>query len=323
MKKDYSQSPLWQLSYRVFLFVALIYILDFLAGAGLEWMFNNQKKGLFYRTSYGLERSTADLLIFGSSSASHHYVPKIISDGLHMSVYNQGRDSMETLYAAAILNGVLKRYSPRVIILNLTPSELSTVDNYDKLSILLPYYKLHPEMRAIIRLRSKYESLKLLIKTYPYNSTILSLLSGLIGKSARPSQGGYVSLYNTMDISRKKLITFKEEPILDSNRVKAFESFVLSCKKKGIALFVVFSPWFYAKTDTTATITAATRFCNLFDIPVYNHILDPDFLGQNDLFADEGHLNHRGASKFSVIITEKIGNFLKMTNARSLGNEVQ
>lgn len=296
---------------RILLFGLLLIILDFSIGHVLEWMFFNQKKGIFYRATFGLENSTADVLIFGSSSANHHFVPEIISEGLKMTVYNQGRDSMEILYDYAMLKGILKRYTPKVIILNLTPSELSSVDNYDKLFTLLPYYKKHPEMRDIIMLRSKFEHVKLLSRIYPFNSTIITMIPGLLKKELNKPNLGYIPLYKEMDPYSKEIKTFKEEPILDTNRVKAFESFITLCKKKGIKLFIIFSPWFYVKTETTATINAATNLSQQYGIPVFNLILDTEFLGNAHLFMDEGHLNHEGASKFSIIIVERIRHFLK------------
>lgn len=277
----------------------------------MAWLHENQKRGVLYRAIYGLERTQADLLIFGSSSANHHFVPEILGARLGMSVYNLGKDSMEVLYARAFLNGVLKRYSPKAVILNLTPSELSAVDNYDKLSVLLPFYRKHPEMWHVIRLRSPHEGLKLLSRIYPYNSMAVSLLAGAVGRASPRPESGYVPLHRTMDTAKKSWITFKEEPVLDPHRVAALESFILSCKSRGIALAIVFSPWYYVRTETTATIAAATRLGRRHGVPVFNHILDPEFLGNAGLFADEGHLNHAGASRFSRIIVDEFGRHIE------------
>lgn len=311
MTRRWYNSELGRLARRAAVLALLVFVLDFLAGSGLEWMYDNQQRGNLHRIIYGLEESRADLMIFGSSSANHHFVPEIIGTGLQMTVYNQGRDSMEILYATAILYGILRRHSPKVVILNLTPSELSAVDNHDKLSVLLPYYRKHPEMRRIIGLRSRFEPVKMLSRVYPYNSTALTLFAGLVGKRSSRPQTGYVPLFKTMHVPKKVWKTFKEEPVLDPYRVEALESFIVSCQKNNVALFVVFSPWLHARTDTTATIAMATRLCSRYGIPVYNHILDPEFLGRTDLFVDEGHLNHQGASKFSRIMVKRMGSHLE------------
>jgi hypothetical protein len=313
MTRKRHDSELARLAPRAAMFALLVIVLDFLAGHGLAWMYANQKRGNLQRIIYGLEESRAELMIFGSSSANHHFVPEIIGAGLQMSVYNQGRDSMEILYDTAILRGILRRHSPRVAILNLTPSELSAVDSYDKLSVLLPFYRQHPEMRPIIRLRSGFEPWKMLSRVYPYNSTFLALFAGLGGKRNVRPQTGYVPLFRTTTAAKEDWKTFKEEPVLDANRVGALESFIVSCRNNKVALFVVFSPWLHARTDTTATIAAATRLCGRYRVPVFNHILDPEFLGRTELFADEGHLNHQGAEKFSGIMVRRISSHLEKT----------
>lgn len=307
MAEKRRDSQLEFLARRALAFGALVVILDFLVGSGLAWLHANQKRGVLYRAVYGLEQTRADLLIFGSSSANHHFVPQIIGAGLDMSVYNLGKDSMEVLYAKAFLMGVLKRYAPKAVLLNLTPSELSAVDNYDKLSVLLPYYRKHPEMRDVICLRSPHERLKLLSRIYPYNSMVVSLLAGAIGHASGRPESGYVPLHRRMEARKTSWITFKEEPVLDPRRVAALESFILSCKERGIALAIVFSPWFYVRSETTATIAMATRLGRRHGVPVFNHIVNPEFLGNAGLFADEGHLNHEGASLFSRIIVKEFG----------------
>lgn len=50
-------------------FVILICLicLDFIIGMGLKMMYFNQQSGLLYRTTYSIEKTTSDLVIFGSS----------------------------------------------------------------------------------------------------------------------------------------------------------------------------------------------------------------------------------------------------------------
>ena len=63
-----------------------------------------------------------------------------------------------------MLKGVLKRYSPKIIILDIVNKEFQkNADSYEKISPLLPYYNSHPEIRSIVQLRSRYEKHKLFL----------------------------------------------------------------------------------------------------------------------------------------------------------------
>ena len=296
---------------RVIIFLLLVVSLDYAGGKVMEAMYYRQKKGIYFRTTYGMEGTHAELLVFGSSSANHHYVPSIFSDSMKMTVFNEGRDGMEILYHTAVLKEILSRYTPKLVILNLTPNELSNVDNYDKLAALLPYCRKHPYVRDVLKIRTTYEKYKMYSGLYPFNSTFLTMLPNLKGHPDESQLTGYIPLPETMDTAGLHPITFRYEPILDSVRVKALDDFLSECRQRNIRTFVVYSPWYYATTDETATINATAREVNKYGSQLFNHILDTTFLGKPRYFKDESHLNSKGAALFSQIIVEQIRQNIK------------
>jgi hypothetical protein len=291
---------------KILIFTILVVVLDFVVGSGLEYLYFKQKVGLYARTTYGLEQTTAELLIFGSSSANHHYNPAIFEETLNLSAYNEGRDGIEILYHSAIMKGILRRYTPKIVILNLAPNELSTELGYDRLSSLLPYYEKYPEMKEIISLRSGFENWKLLSKIYPYNSTFLTIINGIHRMTGKRIQDkGYVPIFGSIDT-----FNFNEEAFvnyqLDKNRVKGLVDFVDQCKKRKILLYLVFSPIFSFNNQETETITEAKRISKEKGILCYNFINDPRFNCQASLFKDNGHMNQEGATLFSKIMANNI-----------------
>ena len=167
---------------KLFLFLIIVFLLDFATGSILKYLYYKQDSGLLYRTTYAIDSTKADVLIFGASRANHHYYPGAFEKRLHMSCYNAGRDGNDIFYHYAILQGVLKRYTPKIAILDFAREEFfKNQESYDRLSSLLPYYDRHPEMRSIIQLKSPYEKYKLLSKIYPYNSLIFTIAVGNTG----------------------------------------------------------------------------------------------------------------------------------------------
>src|SRR5689334_10740304 len=157
---------------KVLIVILTVIVLDFVIGTVLDTFYFRQTSGEGYHTTYSMDKTNAGLLIFGSSTAIHNYVPEVFNKKLNISTYNVGRDGISIFYDYAVLKATLKRYSPRAIILNFDPQEFKEdQESYDRLSCLLPYYKKHPEIRSIVELKSPWEKFKLLSHIYPYNSS--------------------------------------------------------------------------------------------------------------------------------------------------------
>jgi hypothetical protein len=144
-------------SVNLVLLFLIVFLFDWAGGAILRYFYFSQTSGLGYRTTYSIDSTRANILVFGSSRANHHYVPEVFEDSLKMSFYNTGRDGNFLFYNYAIFKAILKRYTPKILIMDINPDELYyNPDSYDRLSSLLPYYKDHPEIRDIIELRGPY-----------------------------------------------------------------------------------------------------------------------------------------------------------------------
>jgi len=195
MLKDYKETSKFFI--KIFYLFILVFILDFSIGYLLRYLYFNQKSGLQYRTTYSLEKTNQDIIILGPSTANHHYIPTIIEDSLNMTCYNTGRDGNGLLYNLAVQNAILKRYKPKLFIVDIRPSLLS--DNFndlERLSSLLPYYENHIEIREIVRKRSTFEDLKLISRIYPFNSSLLIIISNNLNhkKNSKIDYNGYIPL---------------------------------------------------------------------------------------------------------------------------------
>ena len=180
---------------KLLLLLLIVYAADYTCGGILRYFYFRQSSGWNYRTTYSMEKTTADLLIIGSSRASQQYHPEVLEPRLQLSYYNCGRDGNFMLYSYAVLKTILKRHTPKMIILDFIKGQFKENHNeYDRLSILLPYYKNHPEIRPIIELRSRLEKYKLLSNTYPYNSTLFNTIIGntAFNKERQKDIKGYV-----------------------------------------------------------------------------------------------------------------------------------
>ena len=295
---------------RLFLFFITLILFDFIIGSLLNLYYFRQKSGFLYRTTYAIEKTTEDVIIFGSSTATHDYHPDVFKDRLNLSYYNVGRDGNTILYDYAILKGILKRYTPKIIILDFDINEFKkTQESYDRLSPLLPYYKTHPEIRPVVELKSPYEKFKLLSKIYPYNSLIVSILGGNIGyfnieyfnnrqKSKDVNTNGYFPLSSTWrEPERKEPPSINYE--IDSNKVKVYESFIRDCISSKAELYVVCSPVFVKQGYVSPSIDLGEEIAKKYSLNFLDYSKDSTILNTPRLFADMVHLNNDGAKAFS------------------------
>jgi len=252
-----------------------------------------------------METTEADVLVFGSSRAIDHYVPEIFETSLKMSFYNAGRDNMGVLYQTAVLKSVLKRYTPKIIILDFTGIETGEIES-DRLSILLPYYRTHEEIRSIIELKSPFERIKLISQIYPFNSQILLTVIGNleINKIKRADNNIHVADYEEWKAELDSIpnsIAYTR----DSNIIVYFHEFITDAKKSGAKVFIIYSPVFL-KYDKNQEIDICNRICNAEHVPFWDFSKDTLFLQNKQFFKDVLHLNHKGAILFSNLVVEKI-----------------
>lgn len=292
------------------LFLAILFFLDYFIGFFLNYFYFKQVSGYLYRTTYAMNHTKAEILIFGSSTANHHYYPSSFEERMNKSVYNTGRDGNTVFYNYAVLESVLKRYTPKIAILDVNIQEFKEEpESYDRLSSLLPYYKTHPYVNPIIQLRSPYEKYKFYSKIYPFNSLIFAIAVGNteFNKSREhiSDEKGYIPLkqiwsrpigVNTSHVKYK----------LDSNRIHFFNAFIRNCVTANVKLYLVVSPRFSRDTFEDTSIIIAKKMATESNIPFFDFSKDAEFLNNGSLFADIGHLNDKGAKIFSNKVIDDI-----------------
>jgi hypothetical protein len=304
--------------YAIFLFKFIVFFIiiaffDFFIGKTLRYYYFKQRSGLEYRTTYSIEKTTAEILVFGSSKANHHYRPDIFEKELKLSFYNVGRDGNFIFYHYAVLQGILKRYSPKVIILDFTRSEfLKEQSNYDRIAALLPYYKTHPEMRKIIELKDPYEKLKLLSSIYPFNSLFLTIAVGNaeFNKKRMSDNKGYVPLMNEWD--KPIAVESPNDNVkIDTTTINIYKSFIQNCQSSNINLYIVCSPYFIKFIKKDASLEIARQIAKSYNVPFLDYSCAPMFITDSRLFDDPSHLNDKGAKIFSSILADTLCKLIK------------
>ena len=277
----------------------------------LQSSFFNAKFNWCYHTNRIVKKVNSDILIFGSSKASHHYVPSILSDSLKCSVYNCGMYGKCIYYHYGLLMLIKERYLPKAILLDVTNSDIydDRLFTIDGVKDLAPYYGVSKDLDTLINKISPFEKFKMLSMLYRYNSRIIDICRDNFRKTDQNWENGYMPLSGYIQ-SEKNTMTIQEENNIEQDRVLYIEKFILFCKQNNVKIFICISPVNFMCENNNTYITVA-NIAAKHDVPFLNHYCDTYFSENNIFFKDVTHLNREGAVIYSSLIGEEIRNMFE------------
>lgn len=294
---------------KILLVLALFAAFDVLGGYVLDQLLKHSPDGRYYKTRYSLKVCNEDVVVIGSSRGEINYVSQIIEDSLGMSCWNASRGGQGTPYFRAIQEGILSRYAPKVVILNIDDNDLETPPNYDHAGVLRPFYQSCPEIRPIIDKTSRFEWLLMKSRLYAYNSSFYYLIrpyfiQGLDGKT---SDKGWKPRLDKMSGEIGGPVT-PEPPRVQLNKesVALFDTLVHKFRERGCKLFFVVSPNYGRTVSASSAIEYLRKTSRENDIPLFVYSNDTSFITRPDFFVDPDHLNVEGAQLFTKRLVGQI-----------------
>jgi len=296
---------------KLLLFIVVVFVVDWVIGFGLEKLYFSLEHGQFAQNTYALDKASPDILVFGSSRAQHHYSSEILSKKLGYSIYNAGRDGQFLPYYCAVQDVILQRKTPKIIILDVNVWELGPNEQkYAKLAQLLPYVAEHPILKKYTAEISEFENLKLISKTYPYNSTLLISVYDHLFKDEQPiDDRGYFPLIG--QVSEQMFNKYKSEKAIydkkratqniqiDQHAVAFYNQFLQKTKDLNIKTYVIISPTVLKEPKTEEKLLLESIAKKYNNVTFLDYAIDSNYNNHYQLFADEFHLNKKGADKFS------------------------
>lgn len=285
------------------LFFGLIVIIDLISGVIFENLFKQIKFGDYGVLNKSLS-SDSEILILGSSRAVHHYNPKIFSKGLNKSCYNAGFGGQGLFLNYALLKERIKSQPPKIIILDLAPNIIDDNKTYNKLNLLLPYYKTHLAFKEIIQLNPEFSKLELVSSLYVYNSTLYDFIRSLLLKEKK-SNFGFVPLEGQINENKFSPFILENEK-MDNNKITYLNKIINLCETENIRLISVISPTYLKFDQKNRIIDKLKTILNKKNIEFYDYSNDTSFYQKKVFFKDQLHLNEVGADIFSNDLAEKI-----------------
>ena len=211
---------------KILLFFAIIVIIDQLFGYSFSHLVKAAKSGDTRRNEYICHELSSDILIFGSSRASHHYNPIIISDSLGYSCYNCGQDGNGIILNYGFSEILPQRYTPKFIIYDITPNYdlLKSENNSKYLGMLRPYYN-ENRISKLFEAIDTNEKYKMISNLYRYNSKFIQIVSDNINVNNSEGLAGFSPIdkkLDTLKIRNKREICYE----IDSVKIKYLNKFI-------------------------------------------------------------------------------------------------
>lgn len=296
-------------SLKALLFLVLLWSVDRGIGAAFVAMkdcgLKVNPENMWLKTPFVVEKVSTDVVVIGSSKASHHYVPSILSDSLGMSVYNGGQDGCFFLYQNCLINMLMDRYHPKMIIWDIQPSSFygkNTATEYQNFRYLSPYYHKNKWATEYINSESEKMRFRMLSEMFAYNSKSLNYLFPLISHTSSTHEGylplenegyAYPSLHEVSKISEEDYVPMED-------RLALLEKTILRCKKEHIRLFLFISPEYSIKPHAyQLAVNDLQELANINGVDCHDYSSDIVFMNDSTFFKDSNHLNDKGARLFT------------------------
>lgn len=290
----------------ILIFVFIIAWVDVLFGLVCQYMNDHSKGGGIKSRHYVCKESNEDILIFGSSRAKHHYVPVLFEDSLGMSCYNTGEDGNGIIYCYGILKMITDRYTPKLIIYDVSAFDLYQDDNMKYLDLLKPFYYEHGIDSIFWKVEPKTR-LMMCSSLYRYNTTCFRVLGNYLKEDTQYEKG-----YYALNGSMKKEPKTKGRKIgnLDSLKISYFEKFLQLTNKKNILVICIGSPYYDASVDDGYYLPIKD-VCDKYNVSFLDYTELTSVKRNRSLFKDRVHLNNAGARIFTVEIVKEIKDNIK------------
>lgn len=280
--------------------------IDFCFGIIVDSMLpRTGNKGDLCLTNLGINEVQDSIIIVGSSRASHHYNSIIIHSNLGKETYNVGIDGCFFTHNCCIINSILERYQPELIIWEFDPYYLTSMyEDRDNVTSLYPYYgKRNYITKTLDEVLPSSEIIKLKSNIYRYNSMLLRIVTRFLQNDDSPDY------YRGYEPSEPKVL---KEPLLlanghvdnysmDKANIERFKKTIVAAKKLGTKIVLINSPKYVLPASSDSLINdSISDICYEVDVPYYD--LSQLYINNPSYFNDVVHLNSNGADLYTEYI---------------------
>ena len=300
----------------LFLFGAIVFLLilsDYMFGSMVNtYRDQHGLQGDYLPIEHVINDCADDVLVVGSSLALTSLKPSIVEDSLGVSCYNAGANDQTMIYYHTVLNSILNRYTPKMVLLALRPTDLLGED-IRRYNILVPYYRRgYEEIDSVLESRNDKAKYLLRSNLYRYNTIWFRILLYHFMGNRTESDKGFIA--HDKPLYPPCLKTSEENPEISENKLALFNDIVSRCKERNISLVVYFPPMYIQYKEKTSTVKMVEAICKEHDIQCFYDTQDAVFMNHPEWFYDNNHLDYDGAVYYTKSFVHRLKSSMPIGN---------
>lgn len=288
----------------ILIFFGIVAVVDVTVGKVFWYLQSSKAGGRTGAEYYACKESNEDIIIMGSSRASHHYVPNLFEDSLGMTCINAGQDGNGIIMQYGRWKMISERYSPKLIIYDITSFyDLDENDNMIYIDRLKPFCS-DKMVKNYVSSIFPLERVKLNSQLYRYNYKFLEMTFDCL-KGKGDGNRGYFPLYG--QIRREAISKTKnwKSITIDNQKVHFLEQLAKECNEKDTKLVFVVSPTFNRISNFDEYLVPVQEIADKYGVQFFSYY-DSEFSSHQELFKDSQHLNDEGAKAYTSEIISRI-----------------
>ncbi len=281
-------------------FFAIVAVVDFSLGKLFHYLQSTKAGGRTGAEYYACEKSNEDIIIMGSSRASHHYVPEIITEKTGLSCFNAGQDGNGIILQYGRWKMISERYTPKLIIYDINARfDLAESDNMTYVDRLKPYCN-NASVKNYVASIFPMERIKLMSCMYRFNYKFLEMTFDCIQNENYMGTAGYIPLSGHIrdEIVNGALPVRRASIDYDDVKLYYLEQLVKEATGMGTNIVFVVSPSWKGGSYSEKVFQNIKKITEKYGVNMYL-CLDSDLCDNPDYFEDSSHLNDKGAQKFT------------------------
>ena len=267
---------------------------------------NHQLTGRYQPLDRLIKEVNTDIILIGNSAILNSLNPDIIEDSLSMTCYNGGITGQGIFFFETIIDCILQRHTPKMIVIGLRPEEVGGNLGEGIYDVLKPYYGMgYKSIDDHFNNANGFDRFLLHSNLLRYNTIWVRVLLYMLFDNTAYPKNGFMPKEKSSSIPQLRHIEVYEEPV--KAKLECLERIILKCKAKGIDLVICFPPTLLSfKSENLPCVNAVKDLCNNYNIPCLIDYDNKDFISHPDLFYDNGHVNNKGADIYTRRVSQKL-----------------
>lgn len=280
--------------------LAIVIISDLVFGVCFtNYVKTHDLPGRFQPLDKLIRQTDAEILLIGNSVIKDAIDPSIVEDSVGLSCYNGGIDGQNLEFFETIIDCVLQRHIPKMIVLGFRPEEVGENVGNGIFDVLRPYY--HTGYKNIDQhFDNMSPDNRLLFKSsfYRYNTVWVRILLYSFLDDTKYTTNGFTGSDVPAQIPSIRIIDHVDKP--SERKINCLKRILGKCKENGVKVCVCFPPCLIEfSPKIIPCIAAVEELCRQQDVLCLNNYNDSFFLSSPKLFHDINHININGAEIYS------------------------